>query len=127
MNREKKEFIRPGNVKTRHEKLILDFGDSYFLIKFMEKRMKEVYDFTVKNNVLPLVLYRILGKTSMRRAGIWYDGNIARYLATGEMISQRISEVLIKFGDESIIRDFYKIYLTQPEEGISIDTTALPN
>ena len=127
VNREKKEFFRPGNVKTRHEKLILDFGDSYFLIKFMEKRMKEVYDFMVKNNVLPLVLYRILGKTSMRRAGIWYEGNIARYLATGEMILQRISEVLIKFGDESIIRDFYKIYLTQPEEGISIDTTALPN
>ncbi|EQD68789.1 transposase (IS4), partial [mine drainage metagenome] len=126
-NKEKKEFIRPGNVKMKHEKLILDFGDSYFLIKFMEKRMKDVYDFTVKNNVLPLILYRILGKNSMRRAGVWYEGNIARYLTSGDLISQRISELLIKFGEESVIRDFYKMYLKQPEDGISIDTTALPN
>jgi hypothetical protein len=127
VNRERKEFIRPGNVSMKHEKLILDFGDSYFLIKFMEKRMKDVYDFTLKNNILPLMLYRILGKTSMRRAGIWYEGNIARYLASGDMISQRISELLVKFGEEPTLRDFYKMYLTQPEEGISIDTTALPN
>ena len=31
------------------------------------------------------------------------------------------------FRNESILRDFYKMYLTQPKEGISIDTTALPN
>ena len=31
------------------------------------------------------------------------------------------------FRDELILKDFYKMYLTQPEEGISIDTTALPN
>ena len=29
----------------KNKNLILDFGDSYFLIKFMEKIMKEVYDF----------------------------------------------------------------------------------
>ena len=38
MKREWKEFIRPGNVNMKHEKRILDFGDSYFLIKFMEKK-----------------------------------------------------------------------------------------
>ncbi|MCL4332397.1 MAG: hypothetical protein M1148_03145 [Candidatus Thermoplasmatota archaeon] len=48
-------------------KLILDFGGSNFLIKFVEKRMKDVCEFTVKNNVLPLILYRIPGETSMRR------------------------------------------------------------
>ena len=69
----------------------------------------------------------MLGKTSMWRAGICYEGNIARYIASGDMISQRISELLIKFGDEFVIGDFYKIYLTQPEEVISIDATALPN
>ena len=63
----------------------------------------------------------------VRRANVWYEGNIARYLSTGEMISQRISELLIKLGDESTIREFYREYLTQSEEGISIDTTALPN
>ena len=58
---------------------------------------------------------------------VWYEDNIARYLSSGDMISQRISELLVKFGEESTLRDFYKLYLTQPEEGISIDTTALPN
>ena len=127
VDRESNEFIRPGKEKIKPEKLILDFGDSYFLIRFMESRMKEVYDFAVKNSVLPLILYRILGKTGMRRAGIWHEGNIARYLAPGVMDSQRISEFLVKFGNETKMRDFYKAYLKQPEEGISIDTTALPN
>ena len=68
-------------MNMKHEKMIPDFGDSYFLIKFMEKRKRGLYDFTVKKNVLPLILYRILGKTSLRRACIWYKGNIARYLA----------------------------------------------
>ena len=89
--------------------------------------MKDVYDFALKNNVLPLMLYRTLGKTSVRRADIWYEDNIARYISSGDMISQRISELMVKFGEESTLRDFYKMYLTQPEEGISIDTTALHN
>ncbi len=127
VDRESNEFIRPGKERIKPEKLILDFGDSYFLIKFMESRMKDVYDFAVKNSALPLILYRILGKTGMRRAGIWYEGNIARYLAPGVMDSQRISEFLVKFGNETKMRDFYRAYLKQPEEGISIDTTALPN
>ncbi len=63
----------------------------------------------------------------MRRAEIWHEGNIARYIAPGDLRSQRISEFLVRFGDESIIRDFYKTYLHPPESGISIDTTALPN
>ena len=40
-----------------------------------------------------------------RRAGIWYEGNISRYLTSGDMISQRISELLVKFGEESTLRD----------------------
>ncbi|EQD79397.1 transposase (IS4), partial [mine drainage metagenome] len=107
VNREKNEFIKPGKMKMKQEKLILDFGDSYFLIMFMQSRMKELYDFAVKSNVLPLVLYRILGKTGMRRANVWHDGNIAKYLAPGDTTSQRISEFLVKFGEESSLRDFY--------------------
>ena len=43
------------------------------------------------------------------------------------MISQRISELLVKFGEESNLRGFYKLYLTRPEEEISIDLRALTN
>lgn len=35
-----------------------------------------------------IVLYSILVKASMRRAGIWHQGNIARWLDLGDMISQ---------------------------------------
>jgi hypothetical protein len=127
VDKEKMEFIRPGNVTMKHEKLILDFGDAYFLVKFMENRMKDVYDFALKNGILPLILYRILGKTSMRRARTWYEDSITRYLSPGDMHSQRISELLAQIGEESVLRDFYKMYLKQPEDGISIDTTALTN
>ncbi len=47
----------------------------------------------------------------MRRAEIWYEGNIARYIAPGDLRSQSISEFLVKLGDESVIMDFYKKYL----------------
>jgi Transposase len=127
VDKERMEFIKPGNVTMNHEKLILDFGDAYSLIRFMENRMKDVYDFALKNGILPLILYRILGKTSMRRGKQWYEDSITRYLSPGDMHSQRISELLAQIGEESVLRDFYKIYLKQPEDGISIDTTALPN
>jgi len=89
--------------------------------------MEDVYAFAKENSALPLILYRILKKASMRRAEIWHEGNIARYIAPRDLRSQRISEFLVKLGDESVIMDFYKKYLHPPESGISIDTTALPN
>ena len=63
----------------------------------------------------------------MRRAQTWYGGNIARYLSPADLRSPRISEFLVNFGDESLLRSFYCRYLHPPESGISIDTTALPN
>ena len=58
---------------------------------------------------------------------MWNEGDVTRYLAAGDMISQRISELLAKFKEESILGGLHKTYLTQPEVGISIGTTALPN
>ena len=107
--------------------MILDFGDSFFLLSFMQSRLREVYDFGKENDALPLLLYKILGKTSMRRAQTWHEGNIARYLSPADLRSQRISEFLVKFGDEGLLRYFYSSYLHPPESGISLDTTALPN
>ncbi len=104
-------ITKPEKIKTKKEKMILDFGDSFFVMKFMEKHMEDVYAFAKDNGALPLILYRILRKASMRRAEIWYEGNIARYIAPGDLRSQRISEFLVKLGDESVIMDFYKKYL----------------
>ena len=120
-------ITRPGKIRTTHEKMILDFGDSYFVTKYMEKNMSDVYDFASKSGVLPLILFKTIRKASMRRAEIWHDGNVAKYIAPSDLTSQRISEFLMKFGDESNLRLFYKKYLHPPESGVSIDTTALPN
>lgn len=120
------KIVRPQR-KQAQEKMILDFGDSFFLMSFMQSRLREVYDFAKQNGALSLIWYRILGKASMRRAQIWYEGNIARHLFPADLRSQRISEFLVKFGDEGLLRSFYRSYLHPPESGISIDTTALPN
>jgi hypothetical protein len=120
-------ITRPGKIRTTHEKMVLDFGDKYFITKYMEKNMSDLYDFANKSGVLPLILFKTIRKASMRRTAIWHDGNVGRYIAPGDLTSLRISEFLVKFCDESSLRFFYKKYLHPPESGVSIDTIALPN
>ncbi len=127
MDREKGIIVKPGRLRMRRERLILDFGDAYFVTSFMRERLGVVYDYAVESGSLPLILYRILGKAAMRRAQTWMDGSIARYIAPRDLASQRISDFLMEFGDESNLRAFYGKYLRNPVQGISIDTTALPN
>lgn len=127
VDKEKGIFVKPGKARMKPESMILDFGDSYLLIKYMEKHMKDVYEYMKMSGCLPFVLFRILKKAGMRRAHIWHEGNAARYLAPGNLQSQRISEFLVDFGKEENLRDFYSRYLHPPESGVSIDTTALPN
>ena len=127
VDKDKGIIVKPGRVRIDQERMILDFGDSYLLMKFMEKEMKDVYEYLRKTGALPHVLYRILKKDAMRRARAWQDGNIAKLLCPGDLTSQRITEFLVNFGKEENIREFYGLYLHSPESGISIDTTALPN
>ena len=127
VDKEKGIIVKPGRVRTEQEKMILDFGDSYFLMKFMEKEMTDIYNYLKKTGALSSVLYRILNKSAMRRAKTWQDGNIAGLLCPDDLTSQRITEFLVNFGEERNIREFYRLYVHSPESGISIDTTALPN
>ena len=125
VDREKGIYVNP--YKTSSEKLILDFGDSYFLVRFMESNMKDLYSYLLANGLLPLVLFRLTNRSGMSHAQPWYEGNVARYLACGSLSSQKISELLSKIGDEGNVRKFFQNYLKASAEGVAIDTTALPN
>lgn len=114
--------------KERKEKLILDFGDVYFLNQFIS-RTKLFEKFDKKEKLLTLIFYRLCNPSAMRYARIWYDGSIAKVLFDADVSSQRISEFLREIGDEGIQREFFAEYIKKisPEDGLIIDTTALPN
>ncbi|CAD7771330.1 hypothetical protein FHEFKHOI_01234 [Candidatus Methanoperedenaceae archaeon GB50] len=125
VDKEKKIFKKKS--RERKEKLILDFGDTYFLNQFINR--VTFFENLKKEMFLPLIFYRLCYPSAMRYARMWYEGNIVRKFFDVDISSQRISEFLEEIGDESIQREFFKEYIRQitPSEGIVIDTTALPN
>lgn len=120
------------------EKLILDFGDAWFLQEYLSKL--PFYESVI--NALPdesdtlvaLIFYRILtSKGASCHAKIWYEGNYT-YLAYPEanLTSQNISKVLKKLGREETQRRFFEDYLSciygdEDATGILIDSTGVPN
>lgn len=126
VDKEKKIFRKKR--KERKEKLILDFGDVYLLNQFIN-RTKLFEKFGDKDMLLTLIFYRLCYPSAMRYARIWYEGSIAKVLFEVDVSSQRISEFLEEIGDEGIQREFFAEYMKHitPEEGLIIDTTALPN
>lgn len=124
-------------VKKREdrEKLILDFGDAYILYEFMKKIgifkiIEEVFPERISSSLLPLLIFRLSQPSAMRYAKVWFEGSVARILAKeANLSSQRISELLRVLGEEKLLREFFRLYISSigKSEGIIIDTTALPN
>lgn len=120
---------------VKQEKLILDFGDSYFIKEFFEKvkftkLIEEVFG-DKKDFFLSLINYRLCYPSAMRFSKIWFEGNYAKICYPNvELSSQRISDFLKFLGDENLQRKFFKQYIpsyAESNEGIIIDTTSLPN
>ena len=120
---------------TEKEKLILDFGDTYLIHQFLINTnllpiIKDVFGKS-SNFLETLICYRLCNVSAMKHLKIWYEGNIAKILIkNNDVSSQRISEFLKEIGDEKLEREFFKKYISKfvdCEEGIIIDTTALPN
>jgi len=119
----------------KQEKLILDFGDSYFIKEFFEKvkfskLIEEVFE-DKKDFFLSLINYRLCYPSAMRFSKTWFEGNYAKicYLNV-DLSSQRISDFLKLLGDENLQRKFFKQYIpnyAESNEGIIIDATSLPN
>jgi len=119
----------------KQEKLILDFGDSYFIKEFFEKvkfskLIEEVFE-DKKDFFLSLINYRLCYPSAMRFSKIWFEGNYAKICYPQvDLSSQRISDFLKFLGDENLQRNFFKQYIpsyAESNEGIIIDATSLPN
>lgn len=117
------------------ERLILDFGDSYIIQKFLEaieftSLVKDVFG-EQSPTMLALLSYRLCHASAMMYASVWYEGSYAKLqYPTAQTKSQRISDFLKIIGDESLQRTFFQRYLSKfcnTKKGIVIDGTSLPN
>jgi hypothetical protein len=130
-------FVPKIARKGAREKLILDFGDSYFLEAFILKNGLEpsiqALSYGNPDTVKAMVHYYVLHNLANCHASDWWDGNYARILyPDANLSSQRISDMLGYIGDESVYRDFFAEYtklLAKKDTGtnILIDSTGLPN
>ena len=126
------------SIAPENEKLILDFGDAWFLQEYISKQ--PFYE-SIKNalpeesdTLLALIFYRLLtNKGASCHAKIWYEGNYS-YLAFPEanLTSQNISKVLKELGSEEVQRHFFEEYLSciygdDGATGILVDSTGVPN
>lgn len=120
------------------EKLILDFGDSWFLEKYLSRQSFYPCFANVlpgeKDTLFALVFYRLLtSKKANCHAKIWYEGNYCSLaFPRANLTSQNISRVLKKLGSEEIQRAFFKEYLSciyadAAGSGILVDSTGVPN
>lgn len=121
--------------KTKVEKLILDFGDSYLL----EQVLKNLSLTKILSNVFightdtlfSLIQYRLCYNGAMVYAKKWFEGNFAKMIyKNAEVSSQRISDFLSFLGEEKLQREFFQEYLqtfSHSNKGIIIDATSLPN
>lgn len=125
-------------VVPETEKLILDFGDAWFLQEYLSKQ--PFYN-SIQNalpgesdTLLALIFYRLLtNRGASCHAKIWYEGNYS-YLAfpRANLTSQNISRVLKELGREELQRRFFEeymfsIYGDDGTAGILVDSTGVPN
>jgi len=134
-----KELACIGKTDTEKEKLILDFGDSFILSKYL----RALCFFDAYYSVMPLcrdtlfslLFYRILtDRKAYCYAETWWSGNCARIIfPEAKLQSQRVSEFLSELGDEEVQRRFFNGYLSAVygrhgrTSGILIDSTGLTN
>ena len=127
-------------LKTSQERLILDFGDSYMLDEYIKRipihgAINEILP-DERDTLLSLLFYRILtDKKANCYAMTWWAGNYACMLfPKAQLASQRISEFLVRLGDEGVQRVFFSRYLDilygrvhEQAAAILIDSSGLPN
>lgn len=131
-------FYSQKQELVKEEQLILDFGDSFFLSKYLESQTFRDAFYKVlpaeKDTLLSLVFYRILtNKKAYYYADTWWNGNYASILfPKAKLQSQRTSEFLVRVGSEDVQRKFFQKYFQllyggMDVVGILIDSSGLPN
>jgi transposase len=115
--------------------LILDFGDSFTIHETI--KASPIYEVIQKsfpklcNEVLALSYQKICNPSAMSLAKNFYSGNYVNQLFKNLNISsQKISEILKTIGNKKTLRNFFASYIEtvqDRENGLIIDSTALPN
>jgi len=106
--------VKRKNAKT--PELLLDFGDSYFLDRYittigMESVISAI-EYGNPDTLKALVLYYILTKRANSHAQDWFEGNFVKILyPQANLTSQRISDMLAAIGKESSLQAFFKTYI----------------
>ncbi|MGD9153885.1 MAG: transposase [Bacillota bacterium] len=128
----------PDNRVKRHEKLILDFGDTFFLNTYLQtEELKPSIDAIGYGNpdtLYSMLCYYILCSAANCHADSWWEGNYARIIyPKANLTSQRISDFLAAIGDERVQRAFFREYIPYVTKNqgagtnVLIDSTGLPN
>lgn len=134
IDKQKGLFKKTLRDRMLREELILDFGDTFLLQKFMEKEgfIKLINNsFGDNANMLfSLISYKLCHPSAMRLAETWQNGNVIKHLCKANLQSQRISELLVEIGNEDNYRSFFQNYLSfvkHSPDGLVLDITAMPN
>ena len=132
------EVFPEERIVPDREKLILDFGDAWFLKQYLGRQafypcISETLP-DDRDTLLSLIFYRLLThKGASCHAKIWYEGNYS-YLTfpRADLTSQNISRILKELGREETQRSFFENYLAcvygdGDSAGILVDSTGVPN
>ena len=134
VDKQKKLFERRAKRKDT-ERLILDYGDSFIVQKFLEqtgfaKLLQNVFG-NKTHTIQALITYRLCYGSAMMYAKPWLEGSYAQIqYPRADLSSQRLSEFFRFLSDESLQQKFFREYipmLSKNESGIIIDGTSLPN
>lgn len=133
------EDISPKLIdKRRKENLILDFGNSYFLNRFIkEKKYDEVLNslpYGNKDTLWAMISFYILENLANTDAQDWYFTNFVKYLyPNAGLDTRRISEFMKSLGKEENYRSFFSKNVEyirdniSKDKGILIDSSGIPN
>jgi hypothetical protein len=130
------DYLLPEALKR--EKLVIDFGDIYFLAAYLRKTgliaSLNAIGYQNPDTLHAMLGYYILCSSANCHASSWWEGSYARFLyPKANLTSQRISDFLANIGDESHLRCFFSEYVDHVSRGVSrgnnilIDSTGLPN
>lgn len=134
------DYVPPSfkDGRARGEKVLLDFGDSYFLNEVLHKSgMMQVIDTLSYGNpdtLHAMVLFYMLSSDANCDAISWYQGNAVKLLyPRANMSSQRISDFLAAIGTPERQMTYQKAYISyvmnnySPDKNILIDSSGLPS
>jgi hypothetical protein len=126
--------IKRSNAK---EKLILDFGDAFFMDRYITKigldPAVDAMEYGNHDSVRALLLFYVMCNMANCNALEWFSGSYASILyPKANLESQRISDLLSSIGEESSDRAFFLEYTKllahrDGGEDVLIDSTGLPN